>query len=78
MLSLSLYLIVHYFLLLLTLIREDYDLDINDNEEPGTTTRESERTEYRITKQELTKLNLGEQNCSPTTFVELQKVKEKP
>ena len=60
LLLLSLYLIVHYLLLLLTIIRGNFHVDINDNEESVTTTRQSERAEYQITKQELTKLTLDE------------------
>ena len=50
LLPLSLYVEMRDLLLLLSIIRGDYDVDINDIEEAVETTRQSERCEYRITK----------------------------
>ena len=54
--TLSLYVEVHDLLVLLSIIRGDYDVDINDIEE-AVEPRQTERGEYGITKARINKTN---------------------
>ena len=57
LLSLSLDVEMHNFLLLLSLIQENYELDINDIDDAVETTRQSERSENRVTKAGISRTN---------------------
>ena len=48
---------MHDLLLLLSIIRGYYDVDINDVEETVETTRQTERSEYRTTNARINKTN---------------------
>ena len=77
LLILSLYVEMLDLLLLLSIIRGDHDVVINDIEEAVETTRQTERGEYQITKARINKTNnnfLEERNCSSTTFLELRMI----
>ena len=66
---------MHDLLLLLSIIRGDYDVVISDIEEVVETTRQTERGEHRTTKARINKTNdsfLEERNCSSTSFLELR------
>ena len=63
---------MHDLLLLLFLIRGNYDVDVNDFKKEVETTRQTERVEYRFTKARNNKPNnnfIEEQNCFSNTFL---------
>ena len=81
LLPLSLHEEMHDLLLLLSIIRGDYDVVISDIEEVVETTRQTERGEYRTMKARINKTNdnfLEERNCSSTNFPELSMIMERP
>ena len=81
LLQLGLFVEMHNLLLLISIIRRDYDVVINNIEEAVEETHQTERAEYRITKMRINKTNdncLEEHNCSSNTFLELRGIMKKP